>query len=130
MKKIIILIAILCGFGFCKGKDTIIDGLVVTIVYDTECDYPDSEIGCGSEVQIWGGAFMSCGQKISNQKYYDFEYNRNTEELTVWRPCEGTLLFKGRVITSNDEGIEVDGYCYDKNGLKETKHVNRITKCK
>lgn len=129
MKKIIILIAIFCSFGFCKGKNAVIDGLTVTIVYDTECDYLDSDM-CSYEIQIDGGAFMSCGQKFSGKKYYDFNYDRNTEELTVWRPCEGTLLFKGRVILSIEEGIEVDGYCYDKNGLKETKHVNRITKCK
>lgn len=129
MKKIIILIAIFCSFGFCKGKSTVIDGLPVTIVYDIECDYPDSDM-CGYEILIDGGAFMSCGHKFTGKNYYDFEYDRNTEELTVYRPCEGTLLFKGRVISTYEEGIEVDGYCYDKNGLKETKHVNRITKCK
>jgi hypothetical protein len=113
MKKIIILIAILCSFGFCKFRDTVIDGLT-TIVDDKTY-----------EVQIIVGAFMSCGQE-----HYDFNYDRNTGELTVWRPCEGTLLFKGKTISLDEKGIEVDGYCYDKNGMKETKHVNRITKCK
>lgn len=128
MKKIIILIAILCSFGFCKFEDIIIDGLLVNVVYDTECDDANSDI-CGYEVQLISGAFMSCGHKISGKKYYDYNYDSNTNELIVWRPCEGTLLFKGKTISHFEEGIEVDGYCYDKNGMKETKHVNRITKC-
>ena len=113
MKKIVILIAIIYGFGFCKFRDTVIDGLMGAVNDSTY------------EVQINSGAFMSCGHG-----HYDFNYDHDTGELTVWRPCEGTLLFKGKTIWLLNTAIEVDGYCYDKNGMKETKHVNRITKCK
>lgn len=126
MKKIIILIVIICSFSFCKPEHNVVDGIIV----NTNCE---KEIGdyeaCESNITMTS-ATGSCGHKVKGKTHYDYQYNGNTKEISVWRPCEGTLLFKGKIISIFDDVLPVDGYCYDKNGLNETKRVNRITKCK
>lgn len=125
MKKIIILIAMLCSFGFCKSKQNVVDGIIVT----THCDETEYYEECETIITVTS-ASKSCGYKINGKTHYDYQYNKDTKEISVWRPCEGTLLFRGKILYIWDDNLLVDGYCYDKSGLKVTKQVNRITKCK
>jgi hypothetical protein len=131
MKKIIILIATLCVFSF--SSDLIVVNGVI---------YAKSSVEYSVEDSVWtlfGGASGSCGNKINGKTYYDYDYNSETREIVVWRSCEGTLLFKGKVTSSTDGSLvenvskpssDFDGFCYDKNGMNPIKHVNQFTKCR
>lgn len=131
MKKIIILITILCNFIFAQDYAVLANGVI----------YYKSLRGEESE-RTWylvRGASESCGHKINGKSYNDYDYDEDTNEITVWRACEGTLLFKGKVTSSTDSSwvefvdkpsAEFDGFCYDKNGMNPIKHVKQFTKCK
>lgn len=129
MKKIITLIAIFCNFIFAENNYIIANGV---IYYKPN---KDVEEGRWSLV---AGASESCGQKINGKIYNDYSYDDETNEIIVWRACEGTLLFKGKMTTSTDGSLveyvdkpssAFDGFCYDKTGMNPIKHVNQFTKC-
>jgi len=131
MKKIIILIAMLCCFSF--SSDLIVVNGVI---------YGKSRAEYSVEDTVWtlfGAASGSCANKINGKPYYDYDYNSETREIVVWRSCEGTLLFKGKVTSQCDGSLvkyvstpssDFDGFCYDKNGMNPIKHVNQFTKCR
>lgn len=130
MKKIIILIAILCSFIFAQIDVVLANG----VIYAKTLHEGES----GRWWDLISGASESCGHKINGKTYNDYDYNEDTGEIIVWRACEGTLLFKGKMTGSTDGSLveyvdkpssEFDGFCYDKNGMKPIKHVNQFTKC-
>ena len=129
MKKIIILVAILCSFIFAENNFIVANGV---IYYK-----PNKEIK-DRQWTLVAGASESCGHKINGKTYNDYSYNEETNEIIVWRACEGTLLFKGKMTESTDGTLveyvdkpssAFDGFCYDKTGMKPIKHVNQFTKC-
>ena len=131
MKKIIILIVILCTFISAQIDVIIANG----VIYEKTLHEGES----GRTWYLISGASGSCGHKINGKTYNDYDYNEDTNEIIVWRACEGTLLFKGKMISSTNGSLveyvdkpssEFDGFCYDKNGMNPIKHVNQFTKCK
>lgn len=131
MKIYIIALCLLITTAFAQYEPILANG----VIYDKSGHEGDSN----RKWYLVSGASESCGHKINGKTYNDYSYDEETNEIIVWRACEGTLLFKGKMTESTDGSLveyvdkpssAFDGFCYDKTGMNPIKHVNQFTKCK
>lgn len=77
----------------------------------------------------------SCGYTVNGKHLLKYSWDISDDTLTVFR-CDGnTLLFEGIVKSPREQSygdpyLDLDGYCYDKSGMKRIKRVNDFTVCK
>lgn len=127
MKKIIILILALTALGLCNeiNKYTkYVDGLIFHIAKNGQWSLMSVE---------------SCGDTLAG-KIIKYDYDFKGDTISVFRCKEHTLLFKGKINSPDrydpdenalvpDPYVDLEGFCYDKNGIDKKKYVNKLTAC-